>query len=60
MVLNSHQCLIVKKYKFSTENYYMLGLIHRSDRGVQYASNEFQALLKTSGIQCSMSRKGDC
>ena len=22
--------------------------------------NEFQGLLKTSGIQCSMSRKGDC
>ena len=36
------------------------GLIHHSDRGVQYASNEFQALLKTHGIQCSMSRKGDC
>jgi len=36
------------------------GLIHHSDRGVQYASNEFQALLKTYGIQCSMSRKGDC
>ena len=36
------------------------GLIHHSDRGVQYASNEFQALLKTYKIQCSMSRKGDC
>jgi transposase InsO family protein len=37
-----------------------IGLIHHSDRGVQYASNEFQALLKTYAIQCSMSRKGDC
>jgi putative transposase len=36
------------------------GLIHNSDRGVQYASNEFRALLKTNEIQCSMSRKGDC
>jgi putative transposase len=35
-------------------------LIHHSDRGVQYASNEFQALLKTNGTRCSMSRKGDC
>jgi putative transposase len=35
-------------------------VILHSDRGVQYASNEFQALLKTNGIQCSMSRKGDC
>ena len=36
------------------------GLIHHSDRGVQYASNEFRALLKNYGIECSMSRKGDC
>jgi len=35
------------------------GLIHHSDRGVQYASNEFRALLKTNAIQCSMSRKGE-
>lgn len=36
------------------------GLIHHSDQGVQYASNEFQAALKSYGIRCSMSRKGDC
>ncbi len=36
------------------------GLIHHSDQGVQYASNEFQALLRANSIQCSMSRKGDC
>ncbi len=36
------------------------GLIHHSDRGVQYASNEFQALLRANAIRCSMSRKGDC
>ena len=36
------------------------GLIHHSDRGSQYASNEFRALLKANGVQYSMSRKGDC
>lgn len=36
------------------------GLIHHSDQGVQYASREFQALLKARGMRCSMSRKGDC
>lgn len=36
------------------------GLIHHSDRGVQYASGSFQRLLDTHGIVCSMSRKGDC
>jgi transposase InsO family protein len=35
------------------------GLIHHSDRGVQYASDKFQTLLDSSGIICSMSRKGD-
>lgn len=36
------------------------GLIHHSDRGVQYASEDFQEMLKTNGIVCSMSCKGDC
>ena len=36
------------------------GLIHHSDRGVQYASAAFQAKLAEYGMRCSMSRKGDC
>ena len=36
------------------------GLIHHSDRGSQYASYEYQKLLNTYGMVCSMSRKGDC
>ncbi|CAN5812120.1 hypothetical protein BH23GEM3_BH23GEM3_22590 [soil metagenome] len=36
------------------------GLLHQSDRGVQYASGEYQEILRTHGIRCSMSRKGDC
>jgi transposase InsO family protein len=32
------------------------GLIHPSDRGVPYASKEYTDLLKTAGIQISMSR----
>ena len=35
-------------------------LIHHSDRGVQYLSDDFQALLKANGITCSMSDKGCC
>jgi putative transposase len=34
-------------------------LIH-SDRGVQYRGNEYQEALKSHGLQCSMSRKGNC
>jgi putative transposase len=36
------------------------GLLHHSDRGSQYASAEYQQALASRGIQCSMSRKGNC
>jgi transposase InsO family protein len=36
------------------------GLLHHSDRGSQYASDNYQKLLKSNRITCSMSRKGDC
>jgi transposase InsO family protein len=36
------------------------GLLHHSDRGSQYASNEYQKVLKKDGLQPSMSRRGNC
>ena len=36
------------------------GLIFHSDRGLQYACDEFKNLLKKNGIIQSMSRKGNC
>jgi putative transposase len=36
------------------------GLLHHSDRGVQYAGDGYQGLLAEHGMDCSMSRKGDC
>ncbi len=36
------------------------GLIHHSDRGVQYCSHDFQNQLTKYGMKCSMSRKGNC
>ena len=36
------------------------GLIHHSDRGVQYACTEYRTLLEQRGIRASMSRRGDC
>jgi putative transposase len=35
------------------------GLVHHSDRGSQYASNDYTDLLKANGIEISMSRKGN-
>ena len=36
------------------------GLLHHSDRGVQYACEDYRELLRSRGIACSMSGKGDC
>ena len=36
------------------------GLTHHSDRGSQYASNDYQGALAKHKMRCSMSRKGDC
>ncbi|WP_267965683.1 IS3 family transposase [Priestia flexa] len=36
------------------------GVVHHSDRGVQYASCEYQNLLKKYNMTGSMSRKGNC
>ena len=35
-------------------------LLHHSDRGSQYASENYQQLLRDSGIIVSMSRRGNC
>lgn len=36
------------------------GVVHHSDRGVQYASSEYQKLLNHYNMIGSMSRKGNC
>ena len=36
------------------------GLMHHSDRGSQYGASRYQGRLATLGIECSMSRPGNC
>jgi putative transposase len=36
------------------------GLIHHSDRGIQYASADYREALDAQGIECSMSRRANC
>jgi transposase InsO family protein len=36
------------------------GLLHHSDRGMHYTGSSYQRLLAAHGVQCSMSRRGDC
>jgi len=37
-----------------------IGLMHHSDQGCTYASEDYQAILDAHGITCSMSRRGNC
>ena len=37
-----------------------LGLLHHSDQGCTYASEDYQDVLDAHGITCSMSRRGNC
>jgi transposase InsO family protein len=36
------------------------GLLHHSDQGCTYASEDYQSVLDAHGITCSMSRRGNC
>jgi putative transposase len=36
------------------------GTLHHSDRGSQYAAGDYQEMLTAYGMDCSMSRVGDC
>jgi putative transposase len=51
--------LCVTALRMALENRRSRGCIHHSDRGVQYASAAYVALLREHGLQISMSAKGN-
>jgi transposase InsO family protein len=53
LVLNALQMAVGRRHP-------QPGLIHHSDQGCQYASNNYQQKLKSYGMIGSMSRKGNC
>lgn len=53
--------LVIDALKMATGSRHLgNSLLCHSDRGSQYASGDYQALLAGASIACSMSRKGDC
>jgi transposase InsO family protein len=53
--------LVIKAAKMAlTQRKPGAGLVHHSDRGSQYTSQGYLAVLKEAKIQVSMSKKGDC
>ena len=59
MQASAVQSPLTRCNKQSTERKPRPGLVHHSDRGVQYASDEYIALLREHGAICSMSRVGN-
>jgi putative transposase len=56
----STQTVAVEALQQAIENRKPLpGLVHHSDRGVQYASHDYTELLRSHGATCSMSRAGN-
>jgi transposase InsO family protein len=56
-----HTDLCLESLKMAIENRRPgSGVIHHSDRGVQYTSDAYVELLKSHDFQISMSRKGNC
>lgn len=53
--------LVCSALRMAIANRLPLGnLLMHSDRGSQYASFDYQRILRTFGLVCSMSRKGNC
>ena len=55
-----HACLATRALQMALQHRRPpQGLLHHSDRGVQYASGEYRELLRAGGLEPSMSRKGN-
>lgn len=57
--LNTHSSLQALKQAIKNRKYPKQKLIHHSDRGIQYCSDNYQDVLQNKNIQCSMTEKYD-
>ena len=57
--LNTQSSLMALKNAVKQRRNKDLSLIHHSDRGLQYCSNEYQSTLIKSNIKCSMTQNSD-
>jgi len=57
--LNTESSLIALKKALKNKKVSLKSLIHHSDRGLQYCSNEYQKILQKNNIACSMTQNSD-
>ena len=57
--LTTKASLLALKKAINTTELKELSLIHHSDRGLQYCSDEYQRILEKNNIKCSMTQNSD-
>jgi putative transposase len=57
--LNTESSLLALKMAVKGRRNKSLSLIHHSDRGLQYCADDYQNLLSTNNINCSMTQNSD-
>lgn len=57
--LNTESCIKALEKAVKHRRYKSETLIHHSDKGIQYCSNEYQKILSDNGLQCSMTESYD-
>jgi len=57
--LNTENCIKALEKAVKSRQYKSRTLIHHSDRGIQYCSNEYQKTLSENRLQCSMTESYD-
>ena len=57
--LNTESSLIALKKALRNKKVNLESLIHHSDRGLQYCSNEYQRILEKHHLKCSMTQNSD-
>lgn len=57
--LNTENCIRALQKAMKSRRYTRKTLIHHSDKGIQYCSNEYQKMLSENGLQCSMTESYD-
>lgn len=57
--LNTDSSLIALKKALKNKKVNLESLIHHSDRGLQYCSNEYQRVLEKHQLKCSMTQNSD-
>jgi transposase InsO family protein len=57
--LNTESCIRALQKAVQGRRYTRKTLIHHSDKGIQYCSNEYQKILSENDLQCSMTESYD-